>query len=80
MTNTRRNIHQLLKRKQLYSALYAVYTVMLHDLMTVLRESAATRETAKITISVPPLIEEFREQRRLKREHKDYATKEPSSL
>jgi hypothetical protein len=45
MGETRRNLHQLLKEKQLYSALYGVYTEVLHDLMAVLKESAAKGES-----------------------------------
>jgi hypothetical protein len=56
---TRRNLHQLLKGKQLYSALYAVYTEVLHDLTAFLKESTAKEETAKNTIT-EPLSEEFR--------------------
>jgi hypothetical protein len=52
------------ERKQLYRALCGVYTEVLHDLTAVLKESAAKGETAKTTITAPPSIEEFREQRR----------------
>jgi hypothetical protein len=41
IVDTRRNLHQLLKGKQLYSALYGVYTEALHDLTAVLKESTA---------------------------------------
>jgi hypothetical protein len=34
---TMRNLHQLLKGKQLYSAVYGAYTEVLHDLMAVLK-------------------------------------------
>jgi predicted nucleic acid-binding protein len=61
MANTRRNLHQLVKGKQLYRGLYVVYTEVLHDLTAILKG-----ETAKTTITVPQLIEEFREQRRRK--------------
>jgi hypothetical protein len=36
-----RNLHQLLKGKQLYRALYGVYTEPLHDLTAALKESAS---------------------------------------
>jgi hypothetical protein len=64
MAETMRNLHQYLKGKQLYSALYGMYTEVLHDLMAVLKESAAKGETAKTTTTNPPPNEEFREQRR----------------
>lgn len=50
---TRRNLHQPLKGKQLYSALYGVYTEVLHDLTAVPQESTAKGETAKTTITEP---------------------------
>jgi hypothetical protein len=62
-----RGLRQLLKVKQLYSALYGVYIEVLHDLTAVLKDSAAKGETTKITITAPPSIKEFHEQRRLKR-------------
>jgi hypothetical protein len=58
MVETRRNIHQFLKGKELYRALYGVYTEMLQDLTAVLKESAAKGETAKqrrIYIKLRPL-------------------------
>jgi hypothetical protein len=64
--DTRRNLHQFLKGKQLYSALHGVYTEVLHDLTAVLKESVAKGETDKTTITAPPTIEEFRERRRPK--------------
>jgi hypothetical protein len=67
MGDTRRNLHQFPKGKQLYSALYGVYTGVLHDLTAILKWSAAKGETAKTTITTPPSMEEFREQRRRKR-------------
>lgn len=54
------NLHQLLKRKQLCSAVNGVYTEVLHDLKTVLKESVAKRETAKSTITEHSSNEEFR--------------------
>jgi hypothetical protein len=60
MAETRRNLHQLLKGKQLYTALYGV----LHDLMADLKESAAKGDTTKTTITESPINEKFREQRR----------------
>jgi hypothetical protein len=53
MADTRRNLHQLLKGKQLYSALYGVYIEALHNLKPVLKETAAKGETAKTTITAP---------------------------
>jgi hypothetical protein len=73
--NTRRNLHQLLKEKQLYSALCGVYTEVLHDLMAVLKESAAKGKKAKTTNTKPPSNEEFREQRRRTRKLSDEANK-----
>jgi hypothetical protein len=66
MASTRSNLHQFLKGKQLYRALYEVYTEVLHDVTAVLKEGAAKGETAHTTITAPPSIEEFREQRRRK--------------
>jgi hypothetical protein len=75
MADTKRNLHQLLKGKQLYSALYGVHTEVVHDLTETLKESAAKRETVSTTITAPPSIEKFREQRRRKRKHTDDAYK-----
>jgi hypothetical protein len=75
IAETRRNFHQFLKGKQLYSALYGVYTEVLHDLTAVLKENAAREEAAKTTITGPPSIEEYREQRSRKRKPTDYAHK-----
>jgi hypothetical protein len=62
MADTRRNLHQLLKGKQLYSStLYGVYTEVLHDLT-----AAAKGETGKTTITAHLSIKEFHEQRRQK--------------
>jgi hypothetical protein len=61
MAETRRNLHQFLKGKQLYSALYGVYMEVLHDLTAVLKDSAAKGETAKTIITEPPSNEDFRE-------------------
>jgi hypothetical protein len=66
MAGTRWTLHQLLKGKQLYSALYGMYTEVLHDLIAVLKECAAKRETAETTITAPPSIEEFHGQIRRK--------------
>jgi hypothetical protein len=41
MAETRWNVHQFLKGKQLYSTLYGVYTEVLHDLTAVLKGGAA---------------------------------------
>jgi hypothetical protein len=51
------------KGKQLYSALYGVYTRLPHNLREILKESAVKGERAKTTITAPPSIEKFREQR-----------------
>jgi hypothetical protein len=53
VAKSRRDLHQLLTRKQLHSALYGVYTEVIHDLTAVLKESAAIGETAKTTITTP---------------------------
>jgi hypothetical protein len=66
---------QFRKGKQLYSALYGVHTEVLHDLTAVLNESAAESGTVKTSITAPPSIEEFREQRRRKRKPTDNADK-----
>jgi hypothetical protein len=66
MADTRRNLHQVLKGKQLSNALYGVYKEVLQDLTEVLKESAAKKETAKTTITAPPSTEEFHKQRRQK--------------
>jgi hypothetical protein len=66
MAVTRRNLNQLLKGVKLYSALYGMYTQVLEVLRAVLRENATNGETAKTTITAPPSIEEFHEQRRRK--------------
>jgi hypothetical protein len=47
MAGTGRNLHQLLVGKQLYSALYAVYKKVQHDLMAVLKDNTSKGETAK---------------------------------
>jgi hypothetical protein len=73
MVDTGRNVHQLLKGKQLCIALYGVYTEVLQDLMAVLKESAAKEERTNTTITAAPSVEEFREQRRRKRKHRDEA-------
>jgi hypothetical protein len=60
---TRRNLYQLLKEKQLQG----LYTEVLHYLTAVLKERSADQgETAKTTITEPPSNEEFREQGRRK--------------
>jgi hypothetical protein len=66
---------QVLKGKQLYSAVNGVYTEVLHDLTTVLKESIARGGTAKTTITEPSSNEEFREQKRRKRKPSDDADK-----
>jgi hypothetical protein len=53
MADTRRNLHQPLKGKQVYRALYGVYTETLHDL-TVIKVSPAKRETAKTILNLCP--------------------------
>jgi hypothetical protein len=59
MADARRNLHQLLKGKQLYSDLYGVYREVLHDLTVVPIESATKVEAAKTTVTAPPSSEEF---------------------
>jgi 5-carboxymethyl-2-hydroxymuconate isomerase len=71
MAETRRYLHLLLKGKQLYSALYGVYTEVLHNLMAVLKENTAKGETAKITATESPSNEEFHKQRRRKQKPPD---------
>jgi hypothetical protein len=71
MVDTRRKLRHILKGKLLYSALYGVYTVMLHDLIAVTKDNAAKGETVKTTITGRPSLEEFREERRRKRESTD---------
>jgi hypothetical protein len=80
MADTTRNLQQLLKGKHLYSALYGVYTEVLHDLTAVVEESAFKEETPKTTITAPPSIEEFREEERRKRKPTDDADKRPNKL
>jgi hypothetical protein len=60
----KRNLYQLLKGNQPYTALYGVYAEALQNVMAVLRGSAAKGETAKTTIAIPLSTEEFHEQRR----------------
>jgi hypothetical protein len=79
MAETRRNLHQYLKGKQLYSTLYRVYTEVLHDLPAVLKESAAKGETAKITITEPSSNGEFCKQRKRNRKPPDNSDKESRS-
>jgi hypothetical protein len=50
----KRSLNQFLNSRELYSALYGVYTEVLHDLTAVLRESADKGETATITTTEPP--------------------------
>jgi hypothetical protein len=73
--DTRRNLHQLLKGEQLYSALYGVYTEVLHDLMAALKESTTKGETAKTTVTALLPIEKFHEERKQKWKHTDDANK-----
>jgi hypothetical protein len=42
---TRRNLHQLLREKHQYSALYGMYRDVLHDFMAILKESAGKGES-----------------------------------
>jgi hypothetical protein len=71
MVVSRRNLYQLLKGTHLYSALYGVYTEVLHDWTAVLKVSTAKGETAKITITETPSNPEYRQQRRGKRKPRD---------
>jgi hypothetical protein len=82
MADTRINLQQLLRGKQLYRTLHGVYTEALVYLKAVLEQSAAKGETAKTTITAPPSIEKFREQRRQKRKLRgddDTRAKKPTS-
>jgi hypothetical protein len=58
MVDTRRDLLQFLKEKQLYSTLYGADIEVLHNLMAVLKVSAAKEETAKTTITAPPSVKE----------------------
>jgi hypothetical protein len=71
MEVTKSNLHKLLKGEELYSALYGMYTQVLYDLMTVVKESSSQKETANTTITAPPSIEEFPKQERRKRKSTD---------
>jgi hypothetical protein len=51
MADKRSKLHQLLKEKQLNSALYEVCTDVLQDFTAVMKESGTKRETANITIT-----------------------------
>jgi hypothetical protein len=64
-----------MKGKQLYSVLCGEYTEVLELLMAVPKESAAKAETAKTTMTAPPSVEKFREQRRRKQKPTDDANK-----
>jgi hypothetical protein len=75
MEVTKSNLHKLLKGEELYSALYGMYTQVLHDLKAVVKESSSQGETAKTTITAPPSIEEFPKQERRKRKSTDDADK-----
>jgi hypothetical protein len=71
MADTTRSLSQALKGKQLYSALYAVYTDVLHNLIAVLEESADRAQS----ITAPPSIKTFRGQRGRKRKLTDDTNK-----
>jgi hypothetical protein len=47
MAETRRNLHQLLKGKKLYSALCSVCTEVQHNFTIVLKETAAERRNGE---------------------------------
>jgi hypothetical protein len=82
MAYTRRNSHNLLKGKQVYSALFGVHTEALHDLTEFPKESAAKEETAESTITKTSFNKEFREQKRPKRKPSydaDKKTKKPTT-
>jgi hypothetical protein len=61
----RRNLHQVLERKPLYSALHGVYSEVLADLKVVLQQSASKVQVQQSNETAAE--EEFREQRRRKR-------------
>jgi hypothetical protein len=67
---TSRNLHQLLVGKPLYSALQGVYAQVLIDLKGVLQESAAKGDAAFTSVSGTE-GNEFREQRRRKRNYSE---------
>jgi hypothetical protein len=77
---TTSNLQQLLKGKQLYSALHGIYIQVLHDLKAVVKESSSQGETTSTTITAPPSIEEFPEQERRKRKCTDDADKRIKKL
>jgi hypothetical protein len=63
---TRRNLHQVLKGKQLYSALCGVYTEVLHGLTAVLKEGAAKGKEPRCTSvhrGIPPAKKTHRRHR-----------------
>jgi hypothetical protein len=68
VVETRKNLHQHLKGKALYSALCGVYTEVLHELKGILQSSVAPREAENPAseTETTPSNEEFREQRRRK--------------
>jgi hypothetical protein len=76
---TRKNLHQHLKGKALYSALCGVYTEVLHELKGVLQSSIAPRETENraAETETSPSNKEFREQRRHKRNSSDGQATKP---
>jgi hypothetical protein len=80
MADTKRNIRHLLKGKQLYLALYGVYKKVLHYLTAVFQQSATERERTKATITAPPSVREFREQRKRKMKRIDDADKRTKIL
>jgi hypothetical protein len=75
MVDTRRNLYQLLKGKQLYSTLHSVYKEVQHNLTAVLKNNAPKGETAKPQLLSTPSSKEFRQQRRQKRKPTDDADK-----
>jgi hypothetical protein len=74
---TRKNLHQHLKGKALYSALCGVYTEVLHELKGVLQSSVAPREAENRAAETETPNEEFGEQRRRKRNSSDGQATKP---
>jgi hypothetical protein len=76
---TRKNLHQHLEGKALYSALFGVYTEVLRGLKGVLQDSATTRgaENPASELETTSLNEDFREQRRCKRNPSDGQASKP---
>jgi hypothetical protein len=75
---TRRNLHQVLVGKPLYSALHGAYSEVLADLKVVLQQSASKVQLQPN--NEPAAQEEFREQRRRKRNPSEEAAKKQKTM